>query len=49
MVFVWVNSIRFDKTVQLIVANSGKAGVNGEHSPADAATAGRMFDFVVQK
>lgn len=39
----------FDKTIQLIVSNSGMAGVNGEHSPADAVIPGRMFDFVVQK
>jgi carnitine O-acetyltransferase len=33
----------FDKSIQLVVANNGRAGVNGEHSPADALVAGNIF------
>lgn len=39
----------FDKTIQLIVANNGRAGVNGEHSPADAVIPGRIFQYVIEK
>ncbi|KAJ1796596.1 hypothetical protein LPJ59_003653 [Coemansia sp. RSA 2399] len=33
----------FDKAIQLIVMNSGRFGVNCEHSPVDAPTTGRML------
>jgi carnitine O-acetyltransferase len=33
----------FDKSFQLIVSSNGRAGVNGEHSPADAITVGRVM------
>ncbi|CAG8607451.1 18029_t:CDS:10 [Gigaspora rosea] len=36
----------FDKALQIIVANNGRAGVNGEHSPSDAVIPGRMFDYI---
>ena len=39
----------FDKAIQLIVASNGRAGVNGEHTPADAVIPGRMMDFIVAK
>ncbi|CAG8579603.1 2587_t:CDS:10 [Ambispora leptoticha] len=39
----------FDKSLQLIVQSNGRAGVNGEHSPADAVIPGRIFDDVVSK
>ncbi|KAI9202939.1 acyltransferase ChoActase/COT/CPT, partial [Polychytrium aggregatum] len=38
----------FDKAIQLIVTNNGRAGINGEHSPADAVIAGKMMDYIVQ-
>lgn len=37
-----------DKELQIIVANSGRAGVMGEHSPADAAVPNMMFDWVLK-
>ncbi|KAJ3038609.1 hypothetical protein HDV00_000453 [Rhizophlyctis rosea] len=37
----------FDKTLQLIVGSNGRAGVNGEHSPADATTPGKIFDYIL--
>ncbi|KAI8914641.1 acyltransferase ChoActase/COT/CPT [Gorgonomyces haynaldii] len=37
----------FDKAIQLIVANSGRAGVNGEHSPVDAVVPGNLFNHVL--
>ncbi|PKC07825.1 acyltransferase ChoActase/COT/CPT [Rhizophagus irregularis] len=39
----------FDKCLQLIVQSNGRAGVNGEHSPADAVIPGRIFDYIVSK
>lgn len=36
----------FDKTLQLIVASDGKAGMNGEHTALDAVVAGRLMDFL---
>ncbi|KAJ1836728.1 hypothetical protein LPJ63_000048 [Coemansia sp. RSA 2711] len=33
----------FDKAVQLVVLNSGRLGVNCEHTPADALTTGSML------
>jgi carnitine O-acetyltransferase len=39
----------FDKAIQLVVASNGRAGVNGEHTPADAVIPGRMMDFIVSK
>ncbi|KAI8807159.1 acyltransferase ChoActase/COT/CPT [Cladochytrium replicatum] len=38
----------FDKAIQLVVASSGRAGVNGEHTPADAVAPGMIFDQMVQ-
>ncbi|KAI0243884.1 Carnitine O-acetyltransferase mitochondrial [Massospora cicadina] len=38
----------FDKAIQLIVTPNGRAGVNGEHSPADAVVPGRIFNGMVQ-
>lgn len=37
----------FDKAIQLIVAPNGRAGVNGEHTPADAVIPGRMMDYIM--
>ncbi|KAI9104685.1 acyltransferase ChoActase/COT/CPT [Phlyctochytrium arcticum] len=37
----------FDKALQLIVFNNGRAGVNGEHTPADAVVPGKVFDYIV--
>lgn len=39
----------FDKAIQLIVTNNGRAGVNGEHSPADAVIPARLFEYAIQK
>ncbi|CAI2169322.1 5598_t:CDS:10 [Funneliformis geosporum] len=39
----------FDKSLQFIVQSNGRAGVNGEHSPADAVIPGRIFDDIVSK
>ncbi|KAI9143311.1 acyltransferase ChoActase/COT/CPT [Paraphysoderma sedebokerense] len=39
----------FDKSISMIVMNSGRAGVNGEHSPADAVIPGNMFDYALNK
>ncbi|CAG8477057.1 5840_t:CDS:10 [Funneliformis mosseae] len=39
----------FDKPLQVIVQSNGRAGVNGEHSPADAVIPGRLFDYIVSK
>ncbi|ORX77487.1 acyltransferase ChoActase/COT/CPT [Basidiobolus meristosporus CBS 931.73] len=36
----------FDKPLQFIVANNGVAGVNGEHSPVDAAVPGGIFNYI---
>jgi carnitine O-acetyltransferase len=37
----------FDKAIQLIVSSNGRAGVNGEHTPADAVIPGRMMDYII--
>lgn len=37
-----------DKELQIIVANNGRGGVMGEHSPADAAVPNMMFDWVLK-
>ncbi|KAK9767662.1 Carnitine O-acetyltransferase mitochondrial [Basidiobolus ranarum] len=39
----------FDKPLQFIVANNGVAGVNGEHSPVDAAVPGGIFNYIVSR
>ncbi|KAI8918627.1 acyltransferase ChoActase/COT/CPT [Powellomyces hirtus] len=39
----------FDKAMQLIVAPNGRAGVNGEHTPADAVIPGKIFDFILSR
>jgi hypothetical protein len=39
----------FDKPIQLIVSSNGRAGVNGEHTPADAVVPGSFFNRIVQK
>jgi carnitine O-acetyltransferase len=38
----------FDKSMQLIIGNNGRAGLNGEHSPADAVVPGTIVDYVIQ-
>lgn len=38
----------FDKSIQLIVENNGRAGVNGEHSPVDAIIPFNAFNHVLQ-
>ncbi|RUS17363.1 hypothetical protein BC937DRAFT_90074 [Endogone sp. FLAS-F59071] len=37
----------FDKSMQFIVESNGRAGINGEHSPADAVIPGRIFDEIL--
>ncbi|CAG8510683.1 5698_t:CDS:10 [Paraglomus occultum] len=37
----------FDKSLQVIIQNNGRAGVNGEHSPADAVIPGNIFDNIL--
>ncbi|KAI8324236.1 acyltransferase ChoActase/COT/CPT [Martensiomyces pterosporus] len=39
----------YDKAFQFIILNNGRAGVNGEHSPVDALTTGRIAMETVQK
>ena len=39
----------FDKCLQLIVANNGRAGINGEHSPCDAVVPGKVIDYIIEK
>ena len=39
----------FDKVMQIIVANSGRAGLNGEHSPCDAVISCTALDFALQR
>ncbi|KAF9359875.1 Carnitine O-acetyltransferase mitochondrial [Mortierella sp. AD094] len=36
----------FDKSMQFIFENNGRAGINGEHTPADAVIPGRILDEV---
>lgn len=45
----WNGSNRwFDKSIQLIVSNSGKAGLNGEHSPSDAVVPGQCTEYILK-
>ncbi|KAJ2957227.1 hypothetical protein NQZ79_g7048 [Umbelopsis isabellina] len=39
----------FDKAMQFIVENNGRAGANGEHSPADAVIPGSMFTEILKR
>ncbi|KAJ1967965.1 Carnitine O-acetyltransferase mitochondrial [Dispira parvispora] len=36
-----------DKSIQLIVLNNGRTGMNGEHTPSDAATPGAIMSYVL--
>ncbi|KAF9116644.1 Carnitine O-acetyltransferase mitochondrial [Mortierella sp. AM989] len=38
----------FDKSMQFIFENNGRAGINGEHTPADAVIPGRILDDIVK-
>ncbi|KAF9174519.1 Carnitine O-acetyltransferase mitochondrial [Mortierella sp. AD010] len=38
----------FDKSMQFIFENNGRAGINGEHTPADAVIPGRILDEIVK-
>ncbi|RKP26829.1 acyltransferase ChoActase/COT/CPT [Syncephalis pseudoplumigaleata] len=38
----------FDKPMQIIIANNGRGGVNGEHTPADAVTPGMFFEAILK-
>ncbi|KAI1316638.1 Carnitine O-acetyltransferase mitochondrial [Mortierella claussenii] len=38
----------FDKSMQFIFENNGRAGINGEHTPADAVIPGRILDELVK-
>ncbi|KAG0257244.1 hypothetical protein BG011_004066 [Mortierella polycephala] len=38
----------FDKSMQFIFENNGRAGINGEHTPADAVIPGRILDEVAR-
>lgn len=38
----------FDKSLQIIVSSSGRAGVNGEHSPSDAVVPGTCIEHVLK-
>ncbi|KAJ3272524.1 hypothetical protein HDV01_005475 [Terramyces sp. JEL0728] len=37
----------FDKSLQLIITNSGRAGLNGEHTPSDAVVPGNVMDYII--
>ncbi|KAL7750955.1 Carnitine O-acetyltransferase mitochondrial [Sorochytrium milnesiophthora] len=37
----------FDKTMSVIIANSGRAGLNGEHTPADAVVPGDIMNYAL--
>ncbi len=39
----------FDKSLQLIVFENGKAGFNGEHSMMDATPTFRMCDYICEQ
>lgn len=48
--FFWGSRLQnrwFDKVVQIIVANNGRAGLNGEHSPCDAVITCTALDYAV--
>ncbi|KAF7728290.1 hypothetical protein EC973_006465 [Apophysomyces ossiformis] len=36
-----------DKAISIIVENNGRAGINGEHSPADAVVPQQIFDRIL--
>ncbi|KAF8941640.1 acyltransferase ChoActase/COT/CPT [Dissophora ornata] len=38
----------FDKSMQFIFESNGRAGINGEHTPADAVIPGRILDEIVR-
>ncbi|KAF9366843.1 Carnitine O-acetyltransferase mitochondrial [Mortierella sp. NVP85] len=38
----------FDKSMQFIFESNGRAGINGEHTPADAVIPGRILDEVAK-
>ncbi|KAG9326474.1 hypothetical protein KVV02_001653 [Mortierella alpina] len=38
----------FDKAMQFIFESNGRAGINGEHTPADAVIPGRILDELVR-
>ncbi|KAF9572347.1 Carnitine O-acetyltransferase mitochondrial [Mortierella alpina] len=38
----------FDKSMQFIFESNGRAGINGEHTPADAVIPGRILDELVK-
>ncbi|KAF9183248.1 hypothetical protein BGZ50_004367 [Haplosporangium sp. Z 11] len=38
----------FDKSMQFIFESNGRAGINGEHTPADAVIPGRILDELVR-
>jgi carnitine O-acetyltransferase len=39
----------FDKSMQFIFESNGRAGINGEHTPADAVIPGRILDEIAKK
>ncbi|KAJ2459214.1 hypothetical protein GGI03_005610, partial [Coemansia sp. RSA 2337] len=39
----------FDKSIQLVIMNTGRTGVNCEHTPVDGMTAGRLLMEVGEK
>ncbi|RKP18806.1 acyltransferase ChoActase/COT/CPT [Rozella allomycis CSF55] len=39
----------FDKSMQFIVFENGKAGFNGEHSAMDATPTSRLCEFILEK
>lgn len=49
--FCWVGDGRnrfFDKSLQFIIFDNGKAGFNGEHSMMDATPTSRLCEFVCE-
>lgn len=38
----------YDKAIQLIVSNNGRAGVNGEHTPCDAIIPATIFNGILE-
>ncbi|KAG0184691.1 Carnitine O-acetyltransferase mitochondrial [Apophysomyces sp. BC1034] len=38
-----------DKAISIIVENNGRAGINGEHSPADAVVPQQIFDRILAR
>jgi carnitine O-acetyltransferase len=39
----------FDKAISVILTNTGRAGVNGEHSPCDAVVPGSIFNNILSR